>query len=179
MKTIFSMGFPSQASIWMGQPTGMVTSGGIDYALDLYKRVQDWVSKTSNPADWLGTDYPFFQNAKAKSEGLYPDVIDLAETLDTGGTLSTSENALANQFYDATTIAWGAIVQHPTPASAVMPSAFRPAARPAGAPVAPSTKAAAAAKSVPVSTGPSTNDLLLGGGLAVGVGAVLYALTRG
>lgn len=179
MKTIFSMGFPGQASFWMGQATGTVTSGGLDYALDLYRKVQDWASKTPNPSDWLGDSYPLYASSKAKADSLYSDVVDLGETLDTGGTLSTSENALANQFYDAATVAWAAISNHPTPVSAVAPSVVKPAARPTGAPVAPSTKAAAATAAAKPSAGPSTNDLLLGGGLAVGVGVALYALTRG
>lgn len=124
MKSIFTMGFASQ-NFWMAQAQGPVNAAGMDYAMDLYKKVQDWVSKTSNPSDWLGSDYAVFVAQKAKADNLYPDVIDLVETLDTGGSLSTSENALANQFYDAATIAWGAIAQHPTPASA----ASKPAAQ--------------------------------------------------
>jgi hypothetical protein len=116
MKTLFQLGFPAQRRFWVGQSTGTVTAGGLDYALGLYQQIQAWLAKTPNPATWLGPgDYAAFQAAKAKADSMYADASSFGETLDTGGTLSDAENTEANQFYDAATVAWGYIAQHPTP----------------------------------------------------------------
>ncbi len=116
MKTLFQLGLPTQRRFWVGQSTGTVTSGGLDYALGLYQQIQAWLAKTPNPATWLGPgDYAAFQAAKAKADSMYADASSFGETLDTGGTLSDAENTEANQFYDAATVAWGYIAQHPTP----------------------------------------------------------------
>jgi len=186
MKTIFSMGFPGQANFWMGQASGTVTSGGLDYALDLYKKIQDWVAKTSNAAALLGSNYQLFLNAKSKSDSLYSDVVDFGETLDTGGTLSDAENAEANQFYDATTIAWAYINQAPTTVPAAAPSGPSAAQQITSAatqvakaigPKAPPAKpgAPAPAPAAPAPASNLTTPLLIGGGALAVLIAVVAA----
>ena len=191
MKTLFQLGFPTQRRFWVGQSTGTVTSGGLDYALQLYQQIQQWLAKTPNPSAWLGpTDYAQFQAQKAKADAIYADASSYGETLDTGGTLSDAENATANQFYDATTVAWAYISNHPTPQT-TGPST--PAASPtnpaqaitsaassiakAFAPPTPTPAVKPAAAPAPAPASNLTTPLLIGGGAVALI--LLVSLARG
>lgn len=199
MKTLFQLGFPTQRRFWVGQATGTVTSGGIDYALQLYQQIQQWLAKTADPASSIGSYYSQFQAAKSKADNLYANASSYGETLDTGGTLSDSENAEANQFYDATTVAWAYIQQGGAGAPATPAAGPKPVTIP-GAPAAPNatqqaitsaagsiakafsptTPTAAPKPAVAPAPAPASNlttPLLIGGGAVALI--LLVSLARG
>jgi len=152
MKTIFTMGFGTQYSLFgspfsMGQQTGTMTAASLDYAVSLFNQTSTWVNNNSNQQYWLGSDYPTFQQQWALAYQLSGDVLGYDSILDSGGTLSDDQNTKALQFANAISFAWGIIQQHPSPAGAA-PGAAAPAAAapapvttPAPVPAAPQTPA--------------------------------------
>ena len=193
MKTLFQLGFPAQRRFWVGQSTGTVTSGGLDYALQVYQQTQAWLQKTSNPSAWLGpSDYALFQGYKAKADSMYADASSYGETLDTGGTLSDAENATANQFYDAATAAWAYISNHPvpvtqgpaaaapTPAAPSAASQITSAAGQIAKAFSPTTPTPAKPVAAPAAAPPAANlttPLLIGGGALALI--LVVAMARG
>jgi len=199
MKTVFQLGFPTSFDFWNARTRPFLGDYNIDYrtlkanvdaATKQYAAVQDWLSRTTNPRAALGggADADSFDQWNSQVSNIYDSVTTSTQILDSGADYGITQDQYADlqafmqlsQSMYAMLRQYGLLGSAPVitqgPTAPVVPAAAAP--KP-GAPVAPSTKAAAAAKSVPVSTGPSTNDLLIGGGLAVGVGVALYALTRG
>jgi len=205
MKTVFQLGFATSFDFWnpparlgdftIDSASAAALQANLNAADRQYAAVMDWLSKTINPRDALGSgaDADSFQQWNSQVSNIY-DSVTTAEQIVASGqpTIGITQDQYADlQAYMQLVQSMYAMVQKyggfgGAPLITQGPQAPRPVAAPAapaaapkpGAPVAPSTKAAAAAK--PATTaGPSTNDLLLGGGLAVGVGVALYALTRG
>jgi len=170
MKTIFTMGFGTQYSLFgspfsMGQQTGTMTAASLDYAVSLFNQTSTWVNNNSNQQYWLGSDYPTFQQQWALAYQLSGDVLGYDSILDSGGTLSDDQNTKALQFANAISFAWGIIQQHPSPAGAA-PGA--PAAPAAAAPAPVTTPA-------PVPQTPAQQVTQAAAGTAAGITAATAA----
>lgn len=201
MKTLFQMGMPGSFNFWarqmprpfMGQatPSGDLTD---DQRQAVVARLKDVISRGLEVDNWihsvgdqqaayLGNDYQAFRNfidrAATLAETAYPIYQRLQSDNQEDWWIQEADVPSVDglgEMVDGAYRIYTARVKN-APAQKAVPAAVKPT----GVPVAPSSKPAAAVpagggKGILPQQGPSTNDLLLGGALAVGVGVALYAL---
>jgi hypothetical protein len=182
---------------FLGQatPTGNLDKAGRDALL---AKMKSWVDRVMEVDAWihsvgdkqsaiLGSYYQPFRDyvdeAANLAEVFYPDYQRLASDNPSDWYIGDEDGPVIDRFYTIADGAYQIYNQHVkgTPgAAAVQP---RPAQRPgpvtqvpSGRPAAAPASAPAGGKGIQPSSGVSTKDLLIGGGLAVGVGAILYAV---
>lgn len=115
---IFSSSFRSERHFWMGQGGGDFTAltSNLDYAMDIYGKVNDWLAKTTNPRDALGTDADQFQSTNTDIRGIADSVVGISEKLHSGMTPTDDEISTVRRFNDDAGVLWGIIQQHPASA---------------------------------------------------------------
>ena len=176
-----------------------VPTGDLDEATknDVYARLKDAVTKGMEIDNWIhtigedgqraafGSSFDtwrgYINSAADQAETVYPIYQRLGSTNQEDWWIQDADAPKITFFIDTVNNAWqmyqkgkAALVAPPATVSKV----------PTGVPVAPSSRpatatpagSAAATKAIIPQQGLQTNDLLIGGGLAVGLGVVLYAL---
>jgi hypothetical protein len=180
-------------------PTGNLDKAGRDALL---ARMKSWVDRVMEVDAWihsvgdkqsaiLGNYYQPFRDyvdeAADLAEVFYPDYQRLASSNPADWYIGDEDGPVIDRFYTIADGAYqiynqrvkgtpGAAAVQPTPAPKPGSVTQVPSGRPGAAPGAAPAAAPAGGKGIQPSSGVSTNDLLIGGGLAVGVGAILYAV---
>lgn len=111
---IFSSSFRSERHFWMGQggDYGTLTSN-LDYSMDLYAKVNAWLSNTLNPRDALGSDADQFQAVNTDIRSLFDNAVGIAEKLRAGMAPTDDEVSTVRRFNDDAGVLYGIIQQHP------------------------------------------------------------------
>lgn len=201
MKTLFQMGMPGTFSFWsrqmprpfMGQatPSGDLTEDQRNAVVAKLKdviarglEVDNWIHSVGDQqAAILGNDYQAFRGfvdrAATLAEVAYPIYQRLQSDNQEDWWIQEADAPSVDGLGDMVDGAYRIYVARVknAPAKQAIPTALP---KIPGITTAPSSKTAAVPtapnKGILPPQGPSTNDLLLGGALAVGVGVVLYAL---
>jgi hypothetical protein len=184
----------SRSVLGQATPTGNLDKAGRDALL---AKMKAWVDRVAELDAWihsvgdqqsaiLGNYYQPFRDyvdeAANLAEVFYPDYQRLGSGNPADWYIGDEDGPVIDRFYDIANGAYQIYTQRVKGASGAANVAPRPVQKPGGVPVAPSSRPAApgaapaGGKGILPSQGVSTNDLLIGGGLAVGVGAILYAV---
>lgn len=201
MKTLFQMGMPGTFNFWgrqmprpfMGQatPSGDLTEDQRNAVVAKLKdaiarglEVDNWIHSVGDQqAPILGNDYQAFRGfvdrAATLADTAYPIYQRLQSDNQEDWWIQAADAPSIDGLGDMVDGAYRIYVARvknaparqgvPAGVPAAITALVKPAAKPAAA-------APAGGKGILPPQGPSTNDLLLGGALAVGVGVVLYAL---
>src|SRR4029077_5618793 len=178
-----------------------IPTGDLDEATknDVYARLKDAVTKGMEIDNWIhtigedgqraafGSSFDtwrgYINSAADQAETVYPIYQRLWSDNQEDWWIASEDSPKITFFIDTVNNAWQ-MYQKGKAALAAPPATVTKTPTPTGVPVAPSSKpatltpvgSAAATKPIMPQPGVSTNDILIGGGLAVGVGVVLYAL---
>lgn len=206
MKTVFQLGFPTGFDFWAGQAPvrpflgQAVPTGDLDEATKnaVYARLKGAIDRGMEIDNWIhaqgeagqraafGADYDTWRGYINSAGDLAVDVYPIYQRLGSDNMedwwIVEADAPKVTALIDTVNSAYAMFQKMRSRAGAPVAAPQIQRMGPTGAPVAPSSRsaipagAAAAAKPILPPSGPSTNDILIGGGLAVGLGIALYAL---